>query len=147
MQQGWARQRQVIVKPPFDNDVAQVESIAEEKTSQSKSAGGDAEHDEHISQLPATNRRKTVEEDDPNYEVDRVVQDHTDGLQNERSTEFHRSSEVGLPKREKEFEFAEHLFIVSYVSMDYYLVMIKKTGFRLIFHAVLSSIRSMKGCE
>ena len=98
MQQGWAGQGKVVIEPPLDDDIAQVEGVAEEQTCQSEGAGGDAKDDEHIGQLPATNGWKTVEEDDPDDEVDRVVQDHTDGLRDESSAVFHRCGEVGLPE-------------------------------------------------
>ncbi len=114
VQQGWPRQGQVVVEPTLDDDVAQVESVAEEQAGQPEGAGGDAEDDEHVGQLPAANGRDAVEEDDPNDEVDRVVQDHADGLGDERGAVFHRRGEVGFPEGEQEFKFAKHWSYIGY---------------------------------
>ena len=45
------------------------QSIAKEKSCQSKTGGGDAKDQEHIIEYPTANFSKLVEENDPKYKI------------------------------------------------------------------------------
>ncbi len=80
MQQSGAWQGQVIIQAAIHDDIAQIEGVSEKHSGQSESSGRDTENQEHIGQLPAADILEAVEENDPDQEVNTVVQDHADGL-------------------------------------------------------------------